>query len=179
VLLLRFAGTSQSVAHQGELATAILKEQGMLSAGSVADDDAVVWQRLAAFPVRWPGDLIWRAGTSPSGLAEFLTQLESGLRWQAQLGLGTLRVFDDTRQETDRNFVGAPLRGLPHNPEGLEQLRAQARTMGGWLVLENAPPEVKQRTDTWGGFGAATDLMKRVKHELDPDGTLSPGHLGL
>jgi FAD/FMN-containing dehydrogenase len=57
----------------------------------------------------------------------------------------------------------------------LEGLRQKAENRGGSLVIERAPVEIKQSIDSWGGFGSATELMKRVKMQLDPDNLLSPG----
>jgi FAD/FMN-containing dehydrogenase len=57
----------------------------------------------------------------------------------------------------------------------LERLRQQAENLGGSLVLEKAPAEIKREFDAWGNFGAADELMKRVKLQLDPENQLSPG----
>jgi glycolate oxidase FAD binding subunit len=57
----------------------------------------------------------------------------------------------------------------------LERLREKAETLGGKLIIERAPVDIKNEIDSWGGVGSATELMKRVKEQLDPDHTLSPG----
>jgi glycolate oxidase FAD binding subunit len=57
----------------------------------------------------------------------------------------------------------------------LEHLRERARHLGGNLVVENAPTEIKNEFDVWGDFGSVTGLMKRVKAQLDPNNMLSPG----
>jgi glycolate oxidase FAD binding subunit len=57
-----------------------------------------------------------------------------------------------------------------------EELRAAAVAAGGSLVVHAAPPEVKQRVDVWGPVDPATfELMRRLKAEFDPKGTLNPG----
>ena len=50
-----------------------------------------------------------------------------------------------------------------------------AGNLGGSLILENAPVEIKREFDAWGDFGSAAALMKRLKQELDPQNVLSPG----
>jgi hypothetical protein len=35
--------------------------------------------------------------------------------------------------------------------------------------------EIKNEIDSWGSFGAASELMKRVKGQLYPENILSPG----
>ena len=57
----------------------------------------------------------------------------------------------------------------------LERLREKAENLGGSLVLESAPIEIKREFDAWGDFGSAAELMKRVKQQLDPQNLLSPG----
>jgi glycolate oxidase FAD binding subunit len=58
----------------------------------------------------------------------------------------------------------------------IEQARAAAVAAGGSLVVQAAPPEVKQRVDVWGEVDPATfELMRRLKSEFDPRGTLNPG----
>jgi glycolate oxidase FAD binding subunit len=57
----------------------------------------------------------------------------------------------------------------------LERLRGKAETLGGKLVLETAPLEIRNEFDAWGGFGSTTDLMRRVKTQLDPQNLFSPG----
>jgi hypothetical protein len=43
-----------------------------------------------------------------------------------------------------------------------------------WLI-ERAPIEIKNEIDSWGSFGSAAELTKRVKYQLDPENVLSPG----
>jgi len=59
----------------------------------------------------------------------------------------------------------------------LERLRQRAQNLGGNLVVEKAPPEIKSEFDAWGDFGTASELMKRVKVQLDPENILSPGRM--
>jgi glycolate oxidase FAD binding subunit len=57
----------------------------------------------------------------------------------------------------------------------LERLRQKAEKLGGSLVLESAPSEVRSEFDAWGDFGSTAELMKRVKAQLDSQDVLSPG----
>ncbi|WP_295697625.1 FAD-binding oxidoreductase [Lapillicoccus sp.] len=45
---------------------------------------------------------------------------------------------------------------------------------GGSVVVRDADPETKARLDVWGPV-PALDLMRRVKHQLDPTRVLAPG----
>jgi glycolate oxidase FAD binding subunit len=53
--------------------------------------------------------------------------------------------------------------------------RAAAEAMGGSLVIETASANVLNEAGTWGTFGNASNLMARIKQQLDPDNILSPG----
>ncbi|MDX6306529.1 MAG: hypothetical protein QOI77_3498, partial [Blastocatellia bacterium] len=50
-----------------------------------------------------------------------------------------------------------------------------AEALGGSLVIESASEEIRNEFDAWGDFGSAGELMKRVKAQLDPLNSLSPG----
>ena len=58
------------------------------------------------------------------------------------------------------------------NIEGLLQLRAQLEDAGGSLtILRDAP----QGIDHWGKLPDSIDLMRRIKHQFDPNNILNPG----
>jgi FAD/FMN-containing dehydrogenase len=84
------------------------------------------------------------------------------LRWHAGLGDGRLRAIARA-PVYHREAVRA-----------LEGLRQKAEALGGSLVVESAPNEIRDEFDAWGDFGSAVELMKRVKAELDPPNRLSP-----
>ncbi|MDF8263345.1 FAD-binding oxidoreductase [Luteipulveratus flavus] len=78
-----------------------------------------------------------------------------------------------------RGSVGAGvLYASTDDPEtavtAVSRLRPLAAARGGALVLVDAPAEVKSAVDVWGPV-AALDLMRRVKHEFDPESRLAPG----
>ena len=57
----------------------------------------------------------------------------------------------------------------------IEEARRQATEAGGALVVAAAPVAVKRRIDVWGDAGSALPLMRRLKQQFDPRGTLNPG----
>ena len=63
--------------------------------------------------------------------------------------------------------------------EKLEQVvvdtRKLARQRRGTAVLEQAPPEAKQRIGVWDGGGEAKAIMRRLKAQYDPASNLNPG----
>jgi len=54
-------------------------------------------------------------------------------------------------------------------------LQSATAGLGGTLVVEACPPELKPRLDVFGEPPPAFDLMRRVKQQFDPKGVLSPG----
>jgi glycolate oxidase FAD binding subunit len=56
----------------------------------------------------------------------------------------------------------------------VDGLRATAARYDGSLTVLTAPPDVRHAVDMWGPV-PGLDLMRRLKHEMDPDRRLSPG----
>jgi hypothetical protein len=76
------------------------------------------------------------------------------VRWQAEVGVGTVHVAADTER-------------------ALAQARAAAEAAGGWMLREAGAPGLD-------GFGVAlpnTRLAERVGAAFDPAGKCSPGRL--
>jgi FAD/FMN-containing dehydrogenase len=116
--------------------------------GLTADDQAPAWPE---------GSHRGRISVRPSrlrALADELGALE-GLRWVAEIGVGTVHLAAD-------------------GPEPIVKARAAAEAAEGWLLREQG--------DGIDGFGAAVPnraVMTRIKAAFDPTGKLSPGRLPL
>lgn len=54
-------------------------------------------------------------------------------------------------------------------------LRNKLEQLGGSLVVLSCAVGMKSKLDVWGAAGDALPLMKRIKEQLDPNGTLNPG----
>ena len=72
-----------------------------------------------------------------------------------------------------------PREGLPYSIEEAEGLigglRQGVSRLGGHLVVERCPLELKSKIDVWGDPPEGMVIMRRIKDELDPAGILSPG----
>jgi hypothetical protein len=78
----------------------------------------------------------------------------AGVRWLAEVGVGTVHVAAD-------------------NERGLVQARAAATGAGGWMLREAGAPGLD-------GFGIGLPngrLGERVRAAFDPTGKCSPGRL--
>lgn len=109
-------------------------------------------------PPVWPdGSHRGRISVRPGGvgaLADHLAEV-AGLRWQAEIGVGTVRVAADE---------AAPI----------VRARRAAEAAGGWLLREQG--------DDIDGFGVRLPnraVMTRLKAAFDPTAKLSPGRLPL
>jgi glycolate oxidase FAD binding subunit len=171
-LLVRIAGPARAVITNTAQALKLLRDQNLVC--ETEGDEALLWQKLSAAGCQPSHDFAWRAAVRQSELAAFaneVAELESDeasqveLQWQAGLVDGRLR---------------AAARAPVYHHESvrvLERLRQRAENLGGHLIIEKAPLEIKNKIDCWGSFGSATALMQRVKRQLDPENSLSPGRL--
>ncbi|MDQ2937794.1 MAG: FAD-binding oxidoreductase [Acidobacteriota bacterium] len=180
LLLVRFAGSLNAVDEQAKRAIEFLIDNDPRTNEQVAPDDATIWHSLAALPLRFREDLIWRVGLRPADVGPFLEKLDKarlnnnvGPMWQAGVGDGRIRLIDrlpeneTTSGDIEKLFI-----------DRVEMLRANAQSLGSALIIENAPPKVKNRVGSWGTSAPAEGLMKRIKQQLDPCDILSPGRFG-
>jgi glycolate oxidase subunit GlcD len=169
-LLIRFAGTSPTVAHQVERASEVLKLAPGRISHETRHDDLALWTYVAEAALRIDAPLVWRASLPPTELGAFLSAVsreESStgnlLEWQAGAGDGRLRVCQSVERGTE-TAVSA-----------LENWRRAAHHAGGHLTIEEAPAEIKSASDAWGLSEGSAGLMRRVKEQFDPQGMFSPG----
>lgn len=170
VLLVRFAGASRAVVVETANALKLIRAENVPCA--THDEDEELWNGVIKAASGGANNLLWRAGTRPSELASFLDDVAAleqddvshiNVQWQAGLGDGRVRVF-----------ARAPV--YPRESvHALERLREKAENLGGKLIIERAPMDIKNEIDSWGGIGSASELMQRIKHQLDPENLFSPG----
>jgi len=65
----------------------------------------------------------------------------------------------------------------PGNLAGVSALAESAAGVGGCLLVEAAPPEVKEGLDVWMPTPDGVDLTRRLKRVCDPGNVLSPGRM--
>ena len=72
-------------------------------------------------------------------------------------------------------LVGAGYQGI--SADGFAVGRAWAESVGGALVVEAAPDELRTELDAWGSPSQSVDLQHQVKARFDPAGICNPGIL--
>jgi glycolate oxidase FAD binding subunit len=97
-----------------------------------------------------------RISVRPSRLRELGPALDGveGLRWLAEVGVGTVHVAADA-------------------PDGLLAARRAAVAHDGWLLRESGAPGV----DGYGDPPPNLAILERIRGAFDPTGKLSPGRL--
>jgi glycolate oxidase FAD binding subunit len=83
--------------------------------------------------------------------------------WHASIAAGRLRTFAAPAAEGEQLL------------RTLKELRTEAESLGGSLIIEKAPDAIKSKISAWGSLGSREELMRRIKRQLDPQRLLSPG----
>lgn len=117
------------------------------------ETDATIWDDNARSAPE-----IWARITAPrSELRGLVGVLPSHERWWASPGVGLAHWA----VESDAAAVRA--------------VRAKAESLGGTLVMLNAPEPFMRQVGAWGTTPKTIDVMRRIKQAFDPDGILNPG----
>ncbi len=132
----------------------------VLLEGAAADVDAeririgAPAERSAA--PAWPdGPHRGRISVRPSAVPTLADPLDAtGVRWLAEVGVGTVHVAADAEA-------------------ALARARAVAESAGGWLLREAGAPGL----DGFGGAAPNAALAERIRDAFDPTGKCSPGRL--
>jgi glycolate oxidase FAD binding subunit len=145
-LFVRLAGGAAAVARSSRDARILAERNGATPA-----DDAVP---------TYAGALVARASLPPTAVMQIAEAMAArGASVLAYPLTGTVRGFWPE----------------PPSADDLQALRTLCKSANGALVIEEASLELKQHFDVWGHAGGDLDLMRRLKQQFDPKGTLSPG----
>jgi glycolate oxidase FAD binding subunit len=111
-----------------------------------------------------PRQLVFNASVLPAVVPRLVDALDQVKRE------ASLEIIDPIQGRLRAVWLGADEEGL------IMRLRAIVQSMDGTLVIEGCSPETKRRIDVFGEVPPKTlDLMRRIKHQFDPNGILSPG----
>jgi glycolate oxidase FAD binding subunit len=177
--LLCFAveGTKISVDGQLEKLTEICTKNNPTFIKIPDERDYWVFTRIAK--ISDPGIILLKASVILTDLAkvaaifntmENILELAAGM--QAHAGTGIFYYYIGGEDD----WLLADYKQLANK---IEEIRTQIQKMGGSLVIERAPLELKKLVDAWGDFGDALPSMRTLKNKLDPQGLLNPGVMDL
>ncbi len=132
------------------------------------------WEALKPLPSGW--GVTFRGIVPSAAVDPFLHAAEEAAQAHGQ---GTRALVYPGRGVV---YLGLPRALAPAAVAALlQELGALARSLGGHVTLERAPPEAKRGLDVWGLAPSGLSLMDRVRRKFDPMGVLNPGryHGGL
>jgi glycolate oxidase FAD binding subunit len=86
----------------------------------------------------------------------------------------SLKIYVSTRAGNGISLIAIEGKAESVKP-AIENLRNFLSSIGGTLILQEAPLEIKQSFDVWGDIGSGLGIMKRIKSNYDPDNILNPG----
>jgi glycolate oxidase FAD binding subunit len=164
-IAVRFDGFAAGVAAQCEKLVGLLGREGDGNGDGVADAASAAAASSRHDRVRSGGPLRVKIAAPRSAFERVATQLAApiasgGAVWYPTLGLG-FAAGDSPDAEACARAIG--------------DAREEAEALGGSLVVETAPAEVRALTDVWGTSPGALGLMRAVKDRFDPEGRLAPG----
>ena len=112
----------------------------------------------------WPdppnGQVRFSVRVPPSFLRSIVRRLDRGWQYVAQFGVGEVTV-------------GAERAGT----DVLEDLRAEAESAGGALVVLDAPDDLRRDFDPWGTPPDSVPIQRRLVALFDPGRVINPGIL--
>lgn len=172
VVAARFAGTEGAVRRQMREATRRCVEAGARTVELREEDDAPLWAALADFSaLAADGSLLIRAGAPSAAFGPMAGMIECvALRagWApAQLGIAGVGLLYSRWAVADTESAAVAA--------ALATLRADLAPVGGYLVVEEAPPALTSSLDIWGPPPEGAALMRTLRSTWDPTGMLNPG----
>jgi len=172
-VLAQAMGTQAAVERSLQDLDALAGDHGLTGGGARLGGADEVWEALRALarPALADNVLLVRALLSPRRVLPWLERTaglaaKTGLAPALAAHVGTGCVF--TRWQGP-GLGGERGRGL------LAALSESAVTLGGAAVVEGCAIELKHHVDIWGRPRADFALMRRLKEQFDPHGTLNPG----
>lgn len=161
-LIIGFEGFSQTVDYQIEKCSALLQD-GQLKVLEQTDYPVHEGKFGEVYRILLQSSFILRGDFLLNRVADFnkvLTEEVSVARVFLDFGCG--RILAGIDELSDEQWSRMSNLAAKHD---------------GHVLLEKAPDEFKKHNDVFGLPNAAWNIMHRIKAELDPDNTFSPGRL--
>jgi glycolate oxidase FAD binding subunit len=164
-LLVRFETTASAADHQASHVARLAAARGAASTVLDGAAEADAWLAHETGTRQTAGTLL-KLALLPTEVPTVLTLVEReagpAIAWRAagRATLGVLFVHLDGPAPAVAALVGA--------------LRRTARARDGHLAILTAPADVTAIAPRWDDLGPAAQLMRAVKAQFDPHGTLCP-----
>ncbi len=160
-------GTAAEVEWMLERLAQEWRDAGVMATHNVCDYRATsLWAELAAFPSSPESPLVVKASVPPSRSIEFMHRVltidpQASIQAHAGNGIIIARFSKFDAADVTRGLIG--------------KLQPAASIVGGHVVVLSTTLGGLTRQAVWGGVGADTAWMGKVKRQFDPKGLLNPG----
>jgi glycolate oxidase FAD binding subunit len=163
-LVIGVDGSPETVERQERELRALAGRAGAASVKLLDAASAANARRLARdLPATSKAGLALRAGLPLAAQARWWAGLAErpGVTLLARAGLGIVYALAEVEARETAGLV--------------TMARQLAGELGGYVVIERAPIELKSRLDVWGEGRPDLALMRELKRKFDPQGILNPG----
>ncbi|HEV7214640.1 MAG TPA: FAD-binding oxidoreductase [Chloroflexota bacterium] len=168
-LAVRLTGSEQGMARKRREIAARCREAGLVVAWLEGPPMLAWWQHCNEFlsPAGMPADeALLRLAAPPAQLGVLLEQVH-------ELA-ATSNIEARLAAHAGNGVLFARLQG-PNLPAGLPGLFSALAARGRSATLLAALVDVKRQLDVWGALPDGFALMRQIKEQFDPRGTLNPG----
>lgn len=169
-LLVRFDGPQVGVDAQAEAAAQLLAREGLAAETPSGEEASGLWREHAAAVRGREGETVVRLSTLPSRLPD----VEAAARRCADGAGATLSIASGAALGLHTVRLAGPAES---QARAFTALQAEARGLGGSVLLRERPAEVDALVDPLGPPPSTGPLLARIKAEFDPDGRLAPGRM--
>ena len=173
-LVVELGGTPASVARQ-EKEVRALCQKAAVDATAIAGDRKAgrLWGAIRDFgrDERRPATLIIKSTSLPTNMSSVIEGLSSVGKKAGLDGALLSRITSGITY----SYWWAQNGAADALVTVVEAIRELGDRFNGHAVVEVCPIDLKREIDVWGVRGPQIDLMKRIKEQFDPRGTLNPG----
>ncbi len=168
-LIVGFGGDPETVKWQLNTVQSLVEQTDVFSVQRIKrESQESICNTIREFPAvdkSFNGILI-KVNLKRTDIANFADYaLEDTHEMMALLGNGVLYLKIPIGENTDFHQLS----------NMLTRLRQRAADLGGNLIIESAPSELKRQIDVWGPIGDTLNLMKQLKAKFDNTELLNPG----
>ena len=168
-LIIGFGGEHETVTWQLNTVQTLLKQNGADGVQIIEDEThASMCNEIQEFPnvVSELDNVIVKVNLKRTNIANYLGEnLKDADKAMVLLGNGVIYFKKPICSGTDLQQIA----------NTLTQMRQRAIDVGGNLIIESAPTELKRLIDVWGPIGSTLNLMKQIKAKFDTDTLLNSG----
>lgn len=168
-LIIGFGGEHETVTWQINTVQTLLEQNSADGVQIVEDEthDSMCYE-IQEFPnvVSELDNVIVKVNLKQTDITNYLDEnIENTDKVMVLLGNGVIYFKKPISSGTDLQQIA----------NTITQMRQRAIDVGGNLIIESAPTELKRLIDVWGPIGSTLNLMKQIKAKFDPDTLLNSG----